>query len=174
MYTHIRFLKTLLWVGAFSVFSIQAAVFTLTSAAFKDNNPIPSQYTCVGKNVSPPLAWSGAPTETRSYVLLTIDPDTLPRLGYRVIHWVVFNIPKETQSFAEGSVKGIEGTNSLKKAAYQGPCPPEGTHHYFFRLFALDAQLSLPAGAWVPQVMQAMRGHVLAETVLMGTFNKQG
>ena len=152
---------------------------TLTSSAFADGQPIPRKYTCEGEDVSPPLAWSGVPAQAKSLALIVDDPDApdpeAPRMTW--VHWVVVDVPSGTSGLAEGAGGGglpagaIVGINDWKRQSYGGPCPPIGRHRYFHKLYALDTLLDLrqPTKA---EVERAMAGHVLAEAVLMGTYEK--
>lgn len=147
---------------------------TLTSSAFAQGQSIPDEYSCKGSNISPALAWSGAPANTVSYALIMNDPDA-PSGDF--VHWVIFNIPAISQSLAQGvshdptfSDGAAQGKNSANRQYYAGPCPPSGTHRYFFRLYALDTRLDLPPGTTADQLRKAIQGHILAEGELMGTF----
>jgi Raf kinase inhibitor-like YbhB/YbcL family protein len=149
----------------------------LTSAAFAPGEPIPARYTCDGDDVSPPLQWSDPPDGTQSFALIFDDPDAP---GGTWVHWVLFNLPGGTRDLPEAvppdadlSGGGRHGNNSWKRLGYGGPCPPGGTHRYFFKLFALDTVLDLDAGASKDDLLQAMQGHVLAQTELMGTYTRQ-
>ena len=156
-----------------------AMAMTLTSPAFKPNGHIPSKYTCEGDDVSPPLAWNGVPEGTKSLVLIIDDPDAPdPKAPQRVwVHWVVYNIPPDAKSLPENASKTglpqgtVIGLNDFKKTAYGGPCPPIGRHRYFHKLYALDSTLDLK-GATKSQVEQAMKGHVLGNAELIGTYQK--
>lgn len=144
----------------------------LSSSAFKNEGYIPQKYTCNGDDVSPPIEWSGAPSKTKSFALIMDDPDA--PMG-TVDHWVVFNIPSTTNSFEEGIAAYPEGTelgSNFSKKNYGGPCPPDKEHRYFFKLYALDALLSLKAGASKASVLEAIKGHVLEEAQLMGKYNQ--
>jgi Raf kinase inhibitor-like YbhB/YbcL family protein len=148
----------------------------LISGAFEDGEPIPAQYTCQGKNISPPLAWSSPPVGAKSFALILDDPDA-PRGTW--VHWVVYNLPANTIGLPEGvkadSVlpgNALQGKNDYKRNDYGGPCPPSGTHRYFFKIYALDTALDLKAGATKDDVLRAMEGHVLAHGQLMGTVKK--
>jgi Raf kinase inhibitor-like YbhB/YbcL family protein len=148
--------------------------FKLTSDAFATGQSIPAKYSCIGKNISPALAWTEPPAGTQAFALIVDDPDA--PMGTWV-HWVLFNIPAATRSLAEGlSVKGdgniVAGKNSSGRLSYDGPCPPSGTHRYFFKLYALDTTLSLQSGVTKDQLLKAMNGHILAQAELMGTFSK--
>ena len=145
-----------------------SSAFALTSTAFADTQPIPAQYTCKGADTSPPLAISGLPVGTKSMALVVDDPDA--PLGTWE-HWLLWNIPPSTTVIPAGSVPAgvVSGTNDFKKTGYGGPCPPFGTHRYFFKLYALDATLSLAAGAKIKALNKAMDGHVLGQAKLMGT-----
>ena len=151
----------------------------LSSPAFLDGTPIPTKYTCEGKDISPPLVWSGVPDGTKSLVLIVDDPDAPdPRAPKMVwVHWVVYNLPAGTTGLAEG-VKALPkdakvGLNDWKRSAYGGPCPPTGRHRYFHKLYALDAVLTDLDQATKAKVEGAMKGHVLAEAQLVGTYEKR-
>ena len=148
----------------------------LTSTAFEEGGTIPAQYTCDGQNISPPLAWSGAPEGTKTLALIADDPDA-PRGTW--VHWVVYNIPASEKGLAENAPArenldngARQGTNDFKKIGYGGPCPPSGTHRYFFKLYALDTDLNLPSGATKDQLLKATESHVLAEGQLMGRYQR--
>lgn len=150
----------------------------VTSAAFQQGSEIPSYYTSDGENVSPELSWRDAPAETKSFALVVHDPDA-PRPG-GFTHWVVYDIPAETGHIEENVPKeervaglGVQGKNDGGKLGYSGPAPPSGTHRYFFRLFALDTILDLGPGATHKQVSAAIKGHILAQAELMGTYEKR-
>lgn len=148
----------------------------LTSTAFTDGGTIPKKYTCDGADVSPPLAWDNVPEGTKSFALICDDPDA--PMGTWV-HWVLFNLPADTRNLPEAvppdkelSNGARQGTNDFRKIGYGGPCPPSGTHRYYFKLYALDTLLDLPAGASKAQLLKAMEGHVLAEGQLMGRYSR--
>jgi Raf kinase inhibitor-like YbhB/YbcL family protein len=145
----------------------------LTSTAFAEGGPIPVRYSCDGKDISPPLVWDDPPEGTQSLALIMDDPDA-PVGTWD--HWIVFNIPTELRKLPEavstGDINATFGKNSWGRNDYGGPCPPSGTHRYFFKLYALDTTLSLDENADKGQVIVAMDGHVLAETELMGTFSR--
>lgn len=143
----------------------------LTSDAFANGQSIPAKYTCTGRNISPALAWNETPSGTRSFALIMDDPDA--PLGTWV-HWVLFNIPAEARSLQENidtSAMSV-GKNSWGDLGYGGPCPPSGTHRYYFKLYALDSTLRLLPGAAKEQMLQEMKGHILAQGELIGTFSK--
>jgi Raf kinase inhibitor-like YbhB/YbcL family protein len=150
----------------------------LSSPAFRQGQPIPAGFTCDGDDRSPTLAWSGAPTETRSFALLCEDPDA-PRGMW--VHWVLFNLPADAVELEEGVPPlpelpsgARQGANDWSRPGYGGPCPPPGNpHRYFFRLYALDALLNLAPGATRADLQTAMSGHVLADTSLMGTYQRR-
>lgn len=147
----------------------------LASSAFKNKDKIPSKYTCDGKNVSPELTITGVPPDAESLVLIMDDPDVPEsvRKDRMWDHWVVFNIPPGTTHIPENSQPpGIPGRNTGGSLHYQGPCPPDREHRYFFKLFALDTMLPLEKGATKSQVEEAMEGHVLAHTELMGRYER--
>lgn len=151
---------------------------SLASSAFKDGQPIPSQYTCDDKNISPPLTWNGAPGNTTSLVLMVDDPDAPTGVW---THWVVFDLPANMSELAEDASKSEsgmgtakQGVNDFKRAGYGGPCPPAGKQHrYFFKIYALDIMLELPSGASRREVAAAMAKHILAQGQLMGTYQRK-
>jgi Raf kinase inhibitor-like YbhB/YbcL family protein len=147
----------------------------LKSPAFKEGGIIPSVYTCEGKNISPPLEIGDAPKEAKSLVLIMDDPDVpaFVRPDRMYDHWVVFNIPPSTHKIAENAPpSGIHGKNTAGKNQYTGPCPPDREHRYFFKLYALDKMLDLPAGATKRQVEEGCKGHILSHCQLMGRYEK--
>ena len=147
------------------------AKMKVTSSAFQEGGNIPSKFTCDGGNASPPLQMAGVPSEAKTLVLIADDPDAP---GGLFTHWLVWNIPPQTNSVAEGSApKGVQGTNDFGKSGYGAPCPPSGTHRYYFRVFALDRELTLPAGAKRSQLNGAMKGHVVAQGELMGRYSRK-
>jgi Raf kinase inhibitor-like YbhB/YbcL family protein len=150
--------------------------FILQSSDFLQDHPIPKVHSCHGeggrKNVSPALSWSSPPRGTKSFVLIMSDPDA-PHGTWD--HWILFNLPEETRNLPDG-VQSLpngarQGVNSWKTEGYGGPCPPSGTHRYFFELFALDRSLDLPEGSSKSTILAAMEKHVLGKAVLMGTFS---
>jgi Raf kinase inhibitor-like YbhB/YbcL family protein len=152
-------------------FAAGGAKMKITSSAFQEGGNIPSKFTCDGGNASPPLQITGIPSEAKTLVLIADDPDAP---GGLFTHWLVWNIPAQTNSIAEGSVpKGVHGTNDFGKSGYGAPCPPSGTHRYYFRVFALDRELTLPAGAKRSQLDGAMKGHVVAQGELMGRYARK-
>ena len=147
----------------------------VTSTAFKEGQPIPRQYTCDGVNISPPLEWNGAPKSAKTIAIIADDPDA-PSGTW--VHWVVYNLPAENIGLVENlpvseSLKagGLQGRNDFQKIGYGGPCPPSGTHRYFFKVYALDFELPLKAGATKADVEKAMQGHIVAQAQLMGTYS---
>lgn len=153
--------------------------FELTSSAFKDQKPMDARFTCQGAEVSPPLAWQGAPAGTKSYALILDDPDAPdPAAPQRTwVHWVLYDIPAAVGSLAEGASEKLptgtrEGSNDWGKTGYGGPCPPTGRHRYFHKLYALDVVLPDLHNPTKAQLEAAMKGHVLAETQLLGTYQK--
>ncbi len=148
----------------------------LTSSAFENGKPIPVKYSCKGEDVSPPLAWGEPPAQTQSFALVMDDPDAPVGVWD---HWVLYNIPASARSLPEAlpdderlSDGSLHGKNSWGRLGYGGPCPPSGTHRYFFKLYALDTTLDLNPGATKSQLLKAMQGHILAQGELMGTFSK--
>jgi len=142
----------------------------LSSPAFENNKPIPAKFTCKGENISPELAISGIPNGAKSLALIVDDPDA--PMGTWV-HWVAWNIAP-TQKIDEGSVPAgsSQGITDFGKPGYGGPCPPSGTHRYFFKLYALDSVLNLPPTSKKSDLESAMRGHILEKAELVGLFSK--
>ncbi|MFA5143884.1 MAG: YbhB/YbcL family Raf kinase inhibitor-like protein [Candidatus Omnitrophota bacterium] len=171
---------------AVTVFFVHGAVYSkgegpvklsVTSSAFKDEEAIPGKYTCDGKDVSPPLAWSDIPPGTRSVALICDDPDA-PRGTW--VHWVIFNMPPQSKGLvenvpgeevlADGSVQGV---NDSRQIGYGGPCPPSGVHRYYFKVYALDTMISLAPGATKKDLEGAMAGHILADGQIMGRYSRK-
>jgi len=152
-------------------FAEEGAKMKITSSAFQEGGNIPSKFTCDGSDTSPPLQITGVPSEAKSLVLIADDPDAPSGL---FTHWLVWNIPPQTNSIAEGGApKGVHGTNDFGKSGYKGPCPPPGTHRYSFKIFALDRELDLRALAKRSQVDAAMKGHVIAQGELVGRYARR-
>jgi len=150
----------------------------LKSDAFVNGQSIPAKYSCIGKNISPALTWNDPPAGTQSFALIVDDPDA--PVGTWV-HWVLFNIPADERSLPEDlpvTGKNVDpnaiyfGKNSSGNTRYDGPCPPSGTHRYYFKLYALDSLVNLLPGATKDELLKAMQGHILAQGELMGTFSK--
>jgi len=162
--------------------SAHTSSIQLTSTAFKQGGDIPARYTCEGDDSSPPLAWAGAPAGTKSFALVVDDPDAPdPAKPQRVwVHWVVYNLPANVAGLAEnasrqGLPKGAaSGKNDFGKSVFGGPCPPIGRHRYFFKLYALDTELTGLSSPNKAGLTRAMQGHVLASAELMGTYQKSG
>lgn len=154
--------------------------FTLTSPSFSPGSEIPAEFTCEGSDCSPPLVWTSGPPGTQTFALIVDDPDApdprAPKMTW--VHWVLFNIPATVRGLPQAAHSAglpagtLEGINDWKRTGYGGPCPPIGRHRYFFKLFALDVELKLqrPTKA---SLEQAMRGHILAQAELVGTYQKQ-
>ena len=148
----------------------------LESAAFGQGDTIPIRYTCEGADLSPPLVWQGAPQDTKSFVLICVDPDAP---SGTCIHWLLFNLPPDTTQLHEGLFNrealpngALQGINSFGHVGYQGPCPPPGPgHRYIFTLYALDSMLQLTNSASKAQIDAAMHGHILAQSELVGTYS---
>lgn len=145
----------------------------LSSSAFAHNGVIPAQYTCDGVNISPPLSWTEVPDGTKSFVLIHDDPDAIPVAGYVWDHWILINIPQETKAIPENSKAGVEMRNSFQKTSYGGPCPPNGEHRYYFKLYALDIVLNIPGKSLKKNIEKAMEGHILAKAELIGKYNRK-
>jgi len=148
----------------------------IKSSAFGSGEIIPVKYTCDGADFSPPLEWTAGPAGTKSFALICDDPDA--PMGTWV-HWVIYDIPPTATMLAEGITRdrelpggGTQGINDFRRLGYGGPCPPGGTHRYFFKLYALDAALGLKPGITKDQLLTAMKGHILAEAQLMGTYRR--
>lgn len=139
------------------------------SSSFEPNHSIPKKYSCDGDEVNPPLTIDGIPKAAKTLALLLDDPDA-PSGTFD--HWVVWNIPASTGSIGENTVPGDEGLNSARQPGYMGPCPPSGTHRYFFKVYALDAELSLSANSRKKDVEKAMQGHILAKGELVGLYRR--
>lgn len=154
----------------------EAHAMEIRSAAFPPDGPIPSVYTCDGADRSPALSWSGAPQGTKSFALISDDPDAP---GKTWVHWVVWNIPANSTGFSDGvppqatlSDGTRQGTTDFGRVGYGGPCPPSGVHRYYFKLYALDTTLELAPGTTKASLLKAMEGHILAEAEVMGTYSR--
>jgi Raf kinase inhibitor-like YbhB/YbcL family protein len=149
----------------------------VTSLAFDNEGMIPAKYTCDGEDISPPLKWDAVPQGTKSIALISDDPDA--PMGTWV-HWVLFNLPADTKELKENIPpdKSLpngarQGTSDFGRIGYGGPCPPGGTHRYFFKIYALDAELNLQAGARKRDLLKAMEGHILGQGQLMGKYKRR-
>jgi len=138
----------------------------LTSPAFEHNQAIPSEYTCDGSDTQPELNIENVPNNAKSLALIMDDPDAP---GKTWVHWVVWNIPLDNPIIS----KGVQGTTDFGRTGYGGPCPPSGTHRYFFKLYALNSELDLPEGATKKDIEAAMQDHIIEKTELIGTYKKQ-
>ncbi|MBI3609733.1 MAG: YbhB/YbcL family Raf kinase inhibitor-like protein [Nitrospirae bacterium] len=151
--------------------------FEITTSAFSQSKPIPKKYTCDGPDVSIPLTWTDPPNGTKSFAMIADDPDA--PMGTWV-HWVLYDLPAEARRLPEGVPKqetlpdgSRQGLNDFGRIGFGGPCPPPGKpHRYFFKLYALDKKLSLPPRATKPQLLSAIKDHVLSETQIMGTYKR--
>lgn len=150
----------------------------LKSTAYRAGGPIPVRYSCDGGSVSPPLTWSRVPAGARSLALILHDPDAPRRGGFT--HWIVYNIDPRVKSLPEGipprdrvGSSLLQGVNDAGRSGYFGPCPPSGTHRYVLTLFALNTLLKLKPGASQPEVLAAMKGHILATAILVGTYSRK-
>jgi len=155
----------------------QQMTMSLTSAAFAAGESIPPKYTCDGENVSPALQWDQPPAGTQSLALIMDDPDA-PSGTF--VHWAYYDLPPTSRGLPEGvpsgekpSPGGTQGSNGAGKSGYTGPCPPSGSHRYFFRLYALDTKLDAAPGLTKDKLLQAMEGHVLAQAQLMGVYSRR-
>jgi hypothetical protein len=169
-----------IFLGAFFIFKIFQSNKNLipnlpnhmqiTSSAFESNQNIPAKYTCDGEKLSPPLSISGVPEKSKSLVLICDDPDA-PNGDF--VHWLVWNIPTETTQIDEGQAPaGVEGTTSYNKTGYGSPCPPSGTHRYFFKIFALDTELDLDSVAKKSALLVEMKDHVLDQAETIGLYER--
>lgn len=160
------------------------ASFTLSSSAFAANQPIPKKHTGEGPDVSPALTWAGAPAGAKSFALICDDPDAQSVAGHVWVHWVVYGIPATTTALPENVAKtdsvaalggAKQGMTDFKRVGYGGPMPPRGhgVHHYHFKLYALDTELNLPAKVIKKQVEDSMKGHILAQAELVGTYERR-
>ena len=166
-------------IGAFAIafaaiasFAAGGAKMKVTSSAFQEGGNIPSKFTCDGTDVNPALRFEGAPAEAKSLVLIVDDPDAPVGL---FTHWLVWNIDPKRTEIAENSSPGgaAQGTNDFPKKGYGGPCPPPGTHRYYFKAYALDQTLDLKPGAKRAEVEAAMRGYMIAQGELMGRYSRK-
>jgi Raf kinase inhibitor-like YbhB/YbcL family protein len=156
--------------------AVAISSFEISSPAFTNGGAIPSKFSCTGENISPALTWTEPPAGTQSFVLIMDDPDAPTETW---VHWVIFDMPVSTRNLTEGmptnpqlSDGSLQGYTSAGSTGYNGPCPPSGTHRYFFKLYALDTVLSLPdIATGKAEAVAAMEGHILAKAELMGTFS---
>jgi Raf kinase inhibitor-like YbhB/YbcL family protein len=166
-------------IGAFAIalaavasFAAGGAKMKITSSAFQESGDIPSKFTCDGADTNPALRFERAPAEAKSLLLIVDDPDAPVGL---FTHWLAWNIDPKTTEVAENSAptNAVQGTNDFPKTGYGGPCPPSGTHRYYFKVYALDQTLDLKPGAKRKEVDAAMRGHVIAQGELMGRYSRK-
>jgi Raf kinase inhibitor-like YbhB/YbcL family protein len=166
-------------MDAFTRPRIRSIPMQLTSTAFQHMGAIPAKYTCDGDDVSPPLAWDGAPNETKSLVLIVDDPDAPdPAAPKRVyVHWVVYDLPATARNLPEATqvlpAGARDGKNDFGNVGYGGPCPPIGRHRYFHKLYALDTTLGDRGQLAKSAVLEAMKDHILAEAELIGTYERK-
>ncbi len=156
-------------------FYLRTSNMKITSSVFNNGERIPAKYTCEGENIIPPLSWSEAPAGTKSFALIMDDPDVPKYLrpDGMFVHWVVFNIPPTVSLIEEGKEpKGLIGLNEAGRPGYTGPCPPDREHRYFFKLYALDGVLDLPASSTKADVEKAMEWHILEKAELIGLYEK--
>ena len=143
----------------------------IKSLAFKNGAYIPSKYTCDGENVNPPLEITDIPQNAKTWALIVEDLDAPSKTW---VHWLIWNIPADNTSIQEGKPpkKAIYGTNDFNKIEYGGPCPPSGTHRYFFKAYALDTEIDLKEGATKEQLLEEIEGHVIEYTQLIGLYSR--
>jgi Raf kinase inhibitor-like YbhB/YbcL family protein len=144
----------------------------ITSPAFSDGSPIPSKYTCDGNNISPPLQFSEVPPDAKSLSLICDDPDAP---GKTWVHWTLWNIDPGTNEMGEGKfpAEATQGVTDFGQVGYGGPCPPSGSHRYFFKLYALDTKLDVPYQARKEDIEKTMEGHIMDQAQLIGTYSKE-
>lgn len=147
----------------------------VTSTAFDQGDMIPDKYSCKGSNMSPPLAWKNVPTQAKTIAIIADDPDA-PRGTW--VHWVLYNLPVNISELPEAQPQekqlgngASQGVNTSGKVGYEGPCPPSGTHRYYFKVYALDSELTCKDNMTKVQLLEAMKGHLLAEGELMGRYS---
>jgi len=158
-------------MAAIVSFASGEAKMKITSSTFQEGGNIPSKFTCDGGDSSPPLQIAEIPSGAKSLALVVDDPDAPSGL---FTHWIVWNISPQTNEIAEGSApKGVQGTSDFGKSGYGGPCPPPGTHRYYFKIFALDRELNLPSATKRNQLDAAIKGHVVAQAELMGRYSRK-
>jgi len=143
----------------------------VSSPAFSNGSEIPRQYTCDGQNAAPPLEWSGVPQKAKSLAVICEDPDAPSGV---FTHWVLYDIPSSSDGLPEDRKKGTSGVNSFGKTGFGGPCPPkkDHAHHYHFHVYALDVESLGPSGLSKEDAVNAMRGHIVAEGELVGTYKR--
>ena len=162
-------LVAIFWMLNFS--SVESKGLKIESKAFGDGGEIPMDYTCDGNDLSPPLKFINVPEGTKSLALIVDDPDAP---GGTWVHWVLWNIPPAMPGISEGeNLFYGRGKNDFKTLVYGGPCPPSGTHRYFFKLYALDTMLDLEEGASKKQLEKRMKGHVIESAQLIGTYKRK-
>ncbi len=156
-------------------YAAEKPALSMKSPGFQNGGDIPRKYTCDGGDVSPALAWDGAPAGAKAFALIVDDPDAP---GGTWVHWVLYDLPGNAKELPEGIAAETQprgakqGVNDFRKSGYGGPCPPGGTHRYYFKLYALDAPTELKAGATKQQLLAAIKGHVLAEAELVGKYGR--
>src|SRR4029077_2479117 len=158
-------------IGLATAIAAGGGKMKITTTAFQEGGNIPSKFTCDGADANPPLRFEGMPAEAKRLALIVDDADALGGLFTR---WLILNIDPTTTTVEENSApaNGVQGKNDFGKSGYGGPCPPSGTHRYFFKIFALDRQLDLAAGSKRAQLDAQMRGHILAQGELMGRYSR--
>lgn len=155
---------------------VKKSEFRISSSSFKEGEIIPVKFTCDGENTSPQLNWDNVPRNTKSFALIHDDPDA-PVGDW--VHWLVYNIPANVIVLPENSTAAnlpdgvLQGMNDWKRIGYGGPCPPLETHRYFYKLYALNSTLQLKEGATKKQLLEAMKGHILAEATLIGKYKRK-
>lgn len=166
------FLALIMIFPSAPVSGAEEAKMKISTAAFEHNGNIPSKYTCDGKNVNPPLRFEGVPKEAKSLALIMDDPDA--PMG-TFVHWVLWDIDPKAEGINENSVPhgASSGINDFRRHEWGGPCPPSGTHRYFFKLYALDSMIRLPEGAKKADLEKAMKGHIVAQSEIIGLYKRK-
>ena len=167
----------LLTAFSLSYASDKGGEMTISSPAFKDKEPIPEKYTCDGDDISPPLVFNNVPVETKSLALIMDDPDA--PMG-TFVHWVVYDIKPDIREIPEDQPHSStildgakQGKNDFLKIGYGGPCPPNGKHRYFFKLYALDTMLDLDPGLTKEELLKYIQRHIIAQSILVGTYERK-
>jgi len=159
-----------IFLATITLFAAGGAKIKVTSSAFQVGGTIPAKFTCDAADMNPALRFQGTPAEAKSLALIVDDPDAP---GGLFTHWLIWNIDPKVTEIAEGSAPiGMQGKNDFGNSGYGGPCPPSGTHRYYFKIFALDSDLDLAAGSKRAQLDAAMRGHVIAQGEMMGRYSR--
>lgn len=154
-------------------------VIKIKSSVFEEGESIPTKYTCNGINVSPPLEWTSLPENTVSIAIICEDPDAVTIAGYVWCHWIIFNLPSDINSLPEHIMtreildnNAAQGLNDFGRVGYGGPCPPNGTHHYYYKIYALDIKLELPPQTTRKAFLESINGHILDQGQIMAIYTR--